>query len=181
MNSNVHSVHAGNARVAVIRGHTAYLSLGSNMGDSRSFLEKAAKSLEHPGEIQINRLSSLYRTEPVDMHSDSWFMNCVAQVTTTLAPLELLDRLEEIEFSMGRKNKGRREDRMLDIDILLYDDMIVSFPRLTIPHPEMANRRFVLEPLMEIAPDVVHPLLRKTSRQLCAMLEGQTVLREPGE
>jgi len=167
-----------NGAAAMLYGATAYLSLGSNAGDKYKILETAVNELDRPGEIQLCRLSAFYKTEPVGMESEAWFINCAAQITTSLSPLELLDRLEEMEFSMGRNSKGNCKDRTLDIDILLYDDMIVSFPRLFIPHPRMAGRRFVLEPLCEIAPDIMHPLLRKTTGQLCAMLEGQAVQRE---
>jgi 2-amino-4-hydroxy-6-hydroxymethyldihydropteridine diphosphokinase len=153
-------------------GATSYLSLGSNVGDRVKTIEQAVVELDRTGDIQVCRLSGFYRTEPLDMESEAWFINCAAQVTTTLSPLELLDRLEELESYMGRKNKGSRKDRTLDIDILLYDDMIVSFPRLVIPHPEMAKRRFVLEPLREIAEDIMHPRLRKTTGQLFGMLES---------
>ena len=178
MNSELQPQSNGNNRnAALLYGATSYLSLGSNVGDRAKTLERAANELDSPGEIQVCRLSGFYRTEPVGMESESWFVNCAAQITTTLSPLELLDRLEELELSMGRKNKGYRADRTLDIDILLYDDMIVSFPRLVIPHPEMANRRFVLEPLREIAPHIIHPLLRKTTGQLCEMLENRVAVR----
>lgn len=167
-----------NRNAALLCGATSYLSLGSNVGDRVKTLERAAEELDLPGEIQVCRLSGFYRTDPVGMESDAWFVNCAVQITTTLSPLELLDRLEELESSMGRKNKGNREDRTIDIDILLYDDMIVSFPRLVIPHLEMANRRFVLEPLREIAPDIVHPRLRKTTGQLYEMLESRSAAND---
>lgn len=169
-----------NRNAAMLCGATSYLSLGSNVGDRAKTLERAANELDNLGEIQLCRLSGFYHTEPVGMESKAWFVNCAAQITTTLSPLELLDRLEDLESSMGRKNKGYRKDRTLDIDILLYDDMIVSFPRLVIPHPEMANRRFVLEPLCEIAPDIIHPLLRKTTGQLCEMLTSRAAVRGSG-
>ncbi|MFQ5432813.1 MAG: 2-amino-4-hydroxy-6-hydroxymethyldihydropteridine diphosphokinase [Nitrospinota bacterium] len=165
-----------NSNAALLCGAASYLSLGSNVGDRVKTIERAARELDALGEIQLCRLSGFYHTEPVGMESEAWFINCAAQITTTLSPLELLDRLEELESSMGRKNKGHREDRTLDIDILLYDDMIVSFPRLVIPHREMANRRFVLEPLREIAPDIIHPLLRKTTGQLFELLESRAAV-----
>ena len=168
-------------RATILCGDTAYLSFGSNMGDSDKIIKTAAEALDKTGEIQVCRLSGFYRTEPVDMANGGWFVNCAAQITTILSPLELLDRLEEVEFSMGRTNKGLRKDRTLDIDILLYGGMVVSLPRLKIPHPEMAKRRFVLEPLTEIAPDIVHPILKKTPGELCAALEGQVVRRTRGK
>lgn len=182
MNSNPRSTQAGKQpRAAILLGDTAYLSFGSNMGDSEKIIRMAAEALDETGVIQVCRFSGFYRTEPVDMANGGWFVNCAAQITTSLPPLELLDRLEEVEASLGRTNKGFHKERTLDIDILFYGDMIVSFPRLKIPHPEMAKRRFVLEPLTEIAPDIVHPILKKTPGELCATLEGQVVSREPGE
>ena len=164
---------------ALLCGATSYLSLGSNVGDRVKTIENAVTELDRIGDIQVCQISKFYRTEPVDMDSEAWFINCAVQVTTTLSPLELLDKLEELESYMGRTGKGRRENRTIDIDILLYDDMIVSFPRLVIPHPKMANRRFVLEPLREIALDIIHPLSRKTTGQLYEMLEGRAAASGP--
>ena len=182
MNFNPHSGQAGKfPGAAILCGDTAYLSFGSNMGDSGNIIKAAAEALDNTGEIQVCRFSGFYRTEPVDMANGGWFINCAAQITTSLPPLELLDRLEEVEASLGRTNKGFHKERTLDIDILFYGEMIVSFPRLKIPHPEMAKRRFVLEPLTEIAPDIVHPILKKTPGELCAALEGQVVRRTRGK
>lgn len=178
MNFNPQPISNGkNGTAALLCGATAYLSLGSNVGDRENFLKNAVNELDQLGDIQLCQLSAFYKTEPVGMESEAWFINCAAQITTTLSPLELLDRLEELESSMGRNGKGKQKDRTIDIDILLYNDMIVSFPRLAIPHPRMANRKFVLEPLCEIAPDIIHPLLRKTTGQLYEMLEEQTLQR----
>jgi len=158
-----------------------YLSLGSNMGDSRRCIEKALEVLKNAEDIRLGAISDFYRTRPVKTGGDSWFINCVAELTTPLDPLELLDRLEDIEFSFGRKGKNLNAPRTLDIDILLYGEMIVSFPRLAIPHPRMALRRFVLEPLSQIAPDAVHPVLRETAEKLMEKIDGQEVFREPQE
>ncbi len=154
-----------------------YLSLGSNMGDSRSHIEKALETLENMDDIRLGAISDFYRTRPVETNGDSWFINCVVELTTQLDPLELLDRLEDIEISFGRNSKNLNMPRTLDIDILLYGEMIVSFPRLAIPHPKMALRRFVLEPLSQIAPSAIHPILRETAEKLMKKIDGQEVFR----
>jgi 2-amino-4-hydroxy-6-hydroxymethyldihydropteridine diphosphokinase len=109
-------------------------------------------------------LSDMYETEPWGFESDNTFLNAVIVMTTELSPMELLDATRLIEIEMGRieKSDGAYHDRIIDIDILLYDDLILQTPELTLPHPLMQDRRFVMEPLLEIAPNVVHPVFKKT-------------------
>ena len=135
----------------------AFLSLGSNRGDRRSTLEAALRALEVAGDVRIIRRSSLYETAPVGKADQPEFYNLVIEVQTALDPGELLDRCQEVERAFGRVRQERWGPRTLDLDLLLYDRRAVHTERLTVPHPEMLRRRFVLEPLLEIAPDAVLP------------------------
>jgi 2-amino-4-hydroxy-6-hydroxymethyldihydropteridine diphosphokinase len=152
----------------------AYLSLGSNIGDREAQLRQAIARLEATG--HITAISSLYETEPVEFTQQALFLNCAAGLETSLAPEELMSRLLKIERELGRERAQKKGPRTIDIDILLFGDMVMNSPELTIPHPAMTGRLFVLEPLAEIAPEVVHPVLQKTVRQLLAELPpGQNV------
>jgi len=134
-----------------------YLSLGSNLGDRRATLEAALRALEAPGDVRITRRSSLYETVPMGKTDQPNFYNLVVEVETALSPEVLLDRCQEVERALGRVRGERWGPRTVDVDILLYDRDMVSSERLIVPHPEMLRRRFVLEPLIEIAPDAVRP------------------------
>jgi 2-amino-4-hydroxy-6-hydroxymethyldihydropteridine diphosphokinase len=140
-----------------MRLKTVFLSLGSNLGRRRQQLELALEQLETDG-IRIVGRSSLYETEPQDVRDQPWFLNLVVACQTTLFPIQLLAALQRIENRLGRvRNVVRRGPRNIDIDILLYGNTVIKTARLTIPHPRMAQRRFVLEPLLEIQPDLRHP------------------------
>ena len=152
----------------------AYISLGSNLGDRASNLEHAIGKLASLGRIVAH--SAIYETEPVDVTSQPWFLNCVIALDTELTASELLSNLLSIERAMGRIRSIPKSARIIDLDILLYGDSVIDTTDLTVPHPAMHSRRFVLAPLNEIAPDAVHPLRHKTVAQLCAELpEGQAV------
>lgn len=148
----------------------AYLGLGTNIGNKRRNLITAAALLaERVGDILA--LSDMYETEPWGFESENTFLNAAAELQTTCSPLELLDATRLIEIEMGRieKSNGAYHDRIIDIDILMYDDLVMQTPRLTIPHPLMHKRPFVMTPLMEIAPDVVHPVFHKTIAELAGL------------
>jgi len=152
----------------------AHLSLGSNIGDREAQLRKGIARLETSG--KITAVSSFYETEPVEFTQQALFLNCAVALETSLAPKELMSRLLEIEREFGRERVQKKGPRTMDIDILLFGNLVMSSPELTIPHPAMAKRRFVLEPLAEIAPEVMHPVSQKTARQLLADLPpGQNV------
>ena len=139
------------------------LSFGSNLGERHKTLDSAWYALGQTDTIQAVRLSSLYETEPVGGPTGQpKYLNAAGIIHTTLSPEELLVVLQKIEADFGRVRTERWGARTLDIDILLYADRIVELPMLTIPHPEMLHRQFVLEPAHEIAGDWVHPLSRKT-------------------
>lgn len=132
--------------------HMVYLGLGTNLGDKQKNLNDAIRMLGNQvGEVE--KVSSVIETEPEGFKSDNMFLNAVVKVRTTLSPFELLDITQDVEKSLGRKEKssnGIYHDRVIDIDILLYDDINISTPRLVIPHPRMAQREFVMTPLTEI-------------------------------
>jgi 2-amino-4-hydroxy-6-hydroxymethyldihydropteridine diphosphokinase len=163
----------------------AFLSLGSNLGDRAANLRAALAGLDAAGRMVA--LSAIYESEPVDvpieLSNQPWFLNCVASIETDLTPQKLLRLAMQIETSMGRRRFQDKGPRNIDIDIVLFGNCVVDEPGLKIPHPAMHRRRFVLEPLLEIAPEARHPLLGKTARELLAKLPaGQAVRRiQPGE
>ena len=152
----------------------AYLSLGSNMGQREAMLQKAIKQL-HSKDLHLTRLSSVYETAPVDVKNQPMFLNLVVEAETTLFPMRLLARCQSIEKEMGRKRVVAKGPRNIDIDILLFGKFHVETPQLEIPHPRMSERRFVLEPLAELAPDLRHPSSKQTMRELLAGTASQKV------
>lgn len=181
---------------------TAYLSLGSNLGNREANLRTAIAGMGAAGRVLA--VSSMYETEPVDVpnlpdiSNRPWFLNCVVKIETDMTPRELLNLALGIESAMGRRrvpekaarnivhnvvhnfdrNTVRNFDRSIDIDIILFGDRAMDEPGMKIPHPAMHRRRFVLEPLVEIAPDVSHPIFMKTAEEMLAALpEGQSVRR----
>lgn len=139
----------------------AYLSLGSNLGDRRANIHRALVQLEAQGVRRV-RVSSLYKTEPVGYKAQPWFLNCVAEVETDLMPLQLVQRCRAVERKLGRRLGPRGGPRLIDVDILLYENAVVRSAEVTIPHPRMAERRFVLVPLGELAAQARHPVTQQT-------------------
>jgi len=144
---------------------TVYLGLGSNVGDREENLAKALAQLTAP-DLRIARVSSKYETEPVGFAEQRWFLNLVAEAETDLFPMQLLSRTLKIERSLGRVRTVKNGPRTIDIDILLYGKTVIRTATLEVPHPRMAERRFVLAPLAELAPDLRHPLTHKSIREM---------------
>lgn len=143
----------------------AYIALGSNLGDKEKNLRRALLLLTQQG-VEVVRVSSFLSTEPYGVTDQPQFLNAVACVRTSLAPLALLDVLLATELAMGRVRLRHWGERNIDLDLLLYEDVVLDMPRLRLPHPDMQNRDFVLLPLAEIAPELKHPTLQKTIYEL---------------
>ena len=155
---------------------TVYLSLGSNIGDRKGHLRAAAERLAGP-DLRILRASPIYETEPVDYTSQRWFLNQVVEAETALFPMQLLSRIGRIERELGRRRTIPKGPRTIDIDILLYGQAVVHNAALEIPHPRMAQRRFVLAPLADLAPDLRHPVTNLTIREILAGAPAEVVRR----
>jgi|SRR5579862_170425 len=153
-----------------------YLSLGSNLGDRQENLREAIKRLNRLG--RVTEVSSFYETEPVEFTEQPWFLNCAVALETSQSAAELMGGVLGIEREMGRMRLQKKGPRVIDIDILLFGDEIVNTPDLTIPHAAMAERRFVLEPLVEIADQAWHPVLKKTVVELLHDLPAGQAVRK---
>jgi len=143
----------------------AYIGLGSNLGEKEANLLEAWARLGKVGGVRLVRLSGFYCTEPVGMETPFWFVNAVGVVATSLPPEKLLDALLAIEGELGR-DRSLGCDRVIDLDLLLYGDLVRESENLSVPHPRMHERFFVLAPLVELAPDLVHPVLKRTMAEL---------------
>ncbi len=152
---------------------TIYLGLGSNIGDRAAHLKRALELLEAP-DLRITRVSPVYETEPMEYTRQGWFLNQAAEAQTELFPMQLLGRLGRVEREMGRVRGIPKGPRVIDIDILFFGRAVVKTTRLEIPHPAIAQRRFVLAPLADLAPELRHPVTRQTVRE---MLESAPQMR----
>jgi len=153
-----------------------YLSLGSNLGDRAGNLRAAIEKLSGFGEIVA--VSSFYETEPVELTNQPWFVNCAVALETEQVPEAFLGELLALEQSMGRRRTQKKGPRTIDIDILLFGDAIIETAGLSIPHPAMHQRRFVLVPMAEIAPEQRHPILKHSMRELLDALPPGAAVRQ---
>jgi len=153
-----------------------YLSLGSNVGDRKAQLRDAEARLAAAGRVVV--ASPLYETEPLEFTAQAWFLNLALALETSLTPQQLMAAILRIEEEMGRRRAQKKGPRPIDIDILLFDDVIMDSTNLTIPHPALHERRFVLEPLAEIGPEILHPVLKKKIRELRDALPPGQVVRK---
>jgi len=142
-----------------------YLSLGSNLGDRAAHLRRALAELGEAG-IKVVRVSPFYRTEPVDYRPQPWFVNCVAEIETDLLPLKLLSTIQKIERKLGRRRTLQKGPRPVDLDILFYENAVIRSAALTVPHERLSERRFVLVPLCDIAPNFRHPATCRTVAEM---------------
>lgn len=156
-----------------------YLSLGSNIGDREANLRGAIAALAGAG-ARVKKVSSIYETEPVDYRDQAWFLNCAVEAETELNPHALLNAIASTETQMGSKKEFSKGPRKIDLDILLYGQETIETPDLQVPHPRMLDRRFVLAPLEEIAPELQHPSWNATAAQLLARCaDTSSVRRQP--
>ena len=149
-----------------MRQEAVYLGLGSNLGDKAGNCLCALEGISAADHTHIQAVSSLYKTEPIGYRDQDWFVNCAAKASTALSPPSLQRFLQGIEKQMGRIKTFKMGPRLIDIDILLYGAEVVEEPGLSIPHPHLHERGFVLVPLAELAPDLSHPVLKKTIKEL---------------
>lgn len=154
--------------------HSVYLSLGTNLGDRATNLKQAITSL--PPQMTVRSKSKVYETPPWGYTEQDAFLNQVVMVTTYLEPEQLLKHLKRLEVALGRKATFRNGPRLIDLDILFFDDLVLNTPALTVPHPHVHERGFVLVPMMDIAPDHVHPVNQKSIRELIAMCSTEGIV-----
>jgi 2-amino-4-hydroxy-6-hydroxymethyldihydropteridine diphosphokinase len=161
------------------QSHIAYISVGSNIGNRLENCKNSLTSLTESKISIIRSRSSFYMTEPVDYINQDWFVNLVIKIETRLDPFRLLDKLMLIQSNAGRNYDVESfGPRILDLDIIMYDDFVINSPELIIPHPRMHKRRFVLKPICDIDPHIVHPVLKKDMQYLLDSLDDGQIVRE---
>lgn len=165
-----------------MENHTAYICAGSNLGNKLLNCQKGIDALTESGVSILKDRSPFYKTDPVDYQDQDWFVNVVVKIQTALDPFQLLDQLLAIEQKLGRtRTPVKFGPRILDMDIIFYDDRVTNTSRLVIPHPRMHKRRFVLQPICDIDPTIVHPVIKKNVKYLLDHLgqDGQRIVEYP--
>ena len=155
--------------------HTVYIGLGANLGDRAAYLARALGELD--AIVRVRACSAVYETEPVGYENQGWFLNMAVQAGADDGPRQLLGKLKAVEQRMGREPSVKNGPRCIDLDLLLYDDRILNEPDLVVPHPGIPDRGFVLVPLCDIAPDLMHPVLRQPVRRLLERIRGSAQVR----
>jgi 2-amino-4-hydroxy-6-hydroxymethyldihydropteridine diphosphokinase len=155
--------------------HTVYIALGTNLGKRLANLQTAIQTL--PPEVIVLAESHIYETPPWGFEDQPAFLNMVVKAETELEPEELLQYLKGLEAELGREQNFRWGPRLIDLDILFYDDLVLDTPLLVIPHPRLQERAFVLVPLMDVAPELIHPVIMKSVRELIAKVDTQGIVR----
>jgi 2-amino-4-hydroxy-6-hydroxymethyldihydropteridine diphosphokinase len=157
-----------------MKGHTAYISVGSNIGNKIENCKKGVDALIRSDSVTLKAQSPCYKTDPVDYPDQAWFINYVIKIETLLDPFELLNKLKSIQKDAGRiRDAIRFGPRILDLDIILFDDAVINSENLTIPHPRMHKRRFVLKPVCDIDSEIIHPVLKKNMKYLLDSLDNE--------
>jgi 2-amino-4-hydroxy-6-hydroxymethyldihydropteridine diphosphokinase len=149
-----------------MQASVAYIGIGSNLGDKVANCRHSIASIDGSSRCEVMARSDLFKTEPEGVAGQQWYANCVVEVKTGRTPRQLLDRLMAIEHEMGRRRIKKWESRIIDLDLLLFSEQVLDLPDLVVPHPLLHKRRFVLEPLVQLAPELVHPVLNITIRRL---------------
>jgi 2-amino-4-hydroxy-6-hydroxymethyldihydropteridine diphosphokinase len=162
-----------------LKSHIAYISVGSNIGDKIQNCRNGIKNLCASGDSNIINQSRFYRTSPVDYEDQDWFVNAVVKIETSLDPRTLLNEIQRVQADAGRKSDPIRfGPRILDLDIIFYDHAVINLDGLEIPHPRMHKRRFVLQPMCDIDPFIIHPVLTKNMHSLLEALDDKEQLIE---
>ena len=157
-----------------MKGHAAYISVGSNIGNKLENCKKGVDSLIRSDSVTLKAQSPCYKTDPVDYLDQAWFINYVIKIETSLDPFELLNKLKSIQQDAGRlRDEIRFGPRILDLDIILFDDEVINSEKLIIPHPRMHKRRFVLKPVCDIDSEIIHPVLKKNMKYLLDSLHNE--------
>ncbi len=162
---------SGISKRSIIMTHSVYISIGSNIGDLLDNCCRAIEALRSDPDIRLLERSPFYRTAPVDFREQDWFLNAALKLETSMQPIQLLNRMREVQCSLGRKaDTVRFGPRIIDLDIIFYGELVFETVELILPHPRMHKRRFVLQPICDIDPTIVHPLLGVSVQDLLNQL-----------